>query len=64
MIDPDYDPYEDLENCKIAIHELGHAIEQLVKATNLQAEVVRKQEKQLNENNRRLRRLQQLYEAK
>lgn len=58
MMDPDYDPYEDLENCKVAIHELGKAIEALVQANNVQARMIKRNETSIDTMRRRIEALQ------
>jgi hypothetical protein len=62
-MDPDYDPYEDLENCKFAIQELGKAIEALVEANNVQAKQLKRSETRINTMNRRIEALQAQLDA-
>jgi len=58
MFDPNYDPYEDLENCKEAIQQLGRAFEALVEANNVQATVIKKNEQRMDVLTRRLEAIQ------
>lgn len=57
MINPNYDPYEDLENCKSAIQELGRAVEMLVKSNDLQANQIQRHEKRISSLNNRVENL-------
>lgn len=54
MLDSDYDPYDEIENCKYAIRELCKSVEALVKANNLQADVITRHKKEIDLISRRM----------
>lgn len=48
MMDPNYDPYEELEFCKQSIRDLAQAIEALVEANNLQGRALQNCERKIS----------------
>ena len=52
MFDPEFDPYDQLEKCSNAIHDLTVAMQALIHANNLQAEVLSQQEEKIKKLNR------------
>jgi len=64
MLDPNYDPFTELENCKAAISDLGKAIDAIVAATNAQAAHIQTIDKKIEFQVKRLDTLVRLLEEK